>query len=660
MTGNALPGTAHAASGILAPSAGAEIGRLVALFDGLGDGIVVYDAEMRAVAINAQFFAFYGFQPGDVRIGQSILEIRKAILSMVEPPEDPALPFWPDLHQTDIGEARALFANRTPYVETVSGPPRRRYQGLRLLLDNGHAVSITRDMTVEMNHLAEIERQKSDLQTILDNIGDGVALQTADCRYVTLNERMSQLYGVPPGRIGPGAAVDDFLLAIPDMAGLPPAEAEAMFEERRAFATGGERGTIATSERRLGNGRTLRVWRNVLADGRRIFVMRDATDEIELEQQREQLEWITETVSEGVLRVEADGRVTAFNRRFVELYEMDPDAVRPGMHVSEIAALGGDLRGLPDHERERLLLERLAFSTGPETTALRELANGRTLHIRRTFLPGGGTVATLRDVTEEVERRRLIEDARASAEAASRAKSEFIARMSHELRTPMHGVLGMASLLESTALDERQRQFLEIIARSGQHMVHLIDDLLMVATLDSFGVHLEPQPVDIGRLAIDSLDMVRARAEAKGLGIVIEADELCGLMVVGDPHRLTQVLVNLAANAVKFTPQGHIRLTATAELTAGAAAIAMVVADTGPGIPPERRGEVFEQFHQLDGSVRRSHEGVGLGLAITRSLVGLMGGTIEIGGAAEGGASFTVRLSLMRVPDAGSGAGAGA
>jgi signal transduction histidine kinase len=238
--------------------------------------------------------------------------------------------------------------------------------------------------------------------------------------------------------------------------------------------------------------------------------------------------------------------------------------------------------------------------------------------------------------------------ARAHAEAASRAKDEFLSLLSHELRTPLASVLGWAAVLRSDVSGERTAQAVEAIERCGRAQARLIDDLLDVSRMVSGRMHLELRPVDLAAVLRSALDTARPAAAARS--IRIEADLPPSLELPGDAERLEQMAGNLLSNAVKFTPPGgHIEL--RLEQRDGLAHLA--VSDDGRGISPEFLPFVFERFQQADHAHTRSTRGLGLGLTIVRHLAELHGGSAAVQSDGEGkGATFSVTLPLgPRAPD---------
>ena len=250
------------------------------------------------------------------------------------------------------------------------------------------------------------------------------------------------------------------------------------------------------------------------------------------------------------------------------------------------------------------------------------------------------------------ERRRMEEElkqAKAAADAASRAKSAFLANMSHEIRTPLNAVIGMTALLLHTDLSARQQEYVETVRSSSDALLALIDDILDFSKIEAGRLELEREPFDPLACLHSAADIVSAQAALKGLELRREIGPLpSGLR--GDATRLRQVLVNLLGNAVKFTERGAVSLAATArplgEAGPGAACeLELTVSDTGIGISEERVGELFQPFSQGDPSTTRRFGGTGLGLAISRRLVELMGGRLEVESRA-GGATFRCRLVL--------------
>ena len=251
------------------------------------------------------------------------------------------------------------------------------------------------------------------------------------------------------------------------------------------------------------------------------------------------------------------------------------------------------------------------------------------------------------DVTAERERESDLERARDAAEAASRAKSQFMANMSHEIRTPMNGILGMTELLLGTPLSEQQRRFAQAVYSSGESLLEIINDILDFSKIEAGKLALAPADFMLRSVAEDTLELLAPRAHAKGLELSLLEQPGLPAVVHGDALRLRQVLTNLVANAIKFTEHGDV----VVELHRGQGSAAGAplqlefrVRDTGIGIEREALSRLFSAFTQGQAGSAKRYGGTGLGLAIVRQLVALMGGSVKVQSAPGIGSEFTVSL----------------
>lgn len=234
-----------------------------------------------------------------------------------------------------------------------------------------------------------------------------------------------------------------------------------------------------------------------------------------------------------------------------------------------------------------------------------------------------------------------------ASEAANRAKSEFLATMSHEIRTPLNGVLGMAEILESTPLDEEQRDYLSTIKNSGTVLLGVINDILDFSKIEAGKMDLENIDFDLGELMEDSISLFSEQARSKNLELVCCVPVVLQRCVVGDAGRIRQVLINLIGNAIKFTASGSVTLTCRLiRVNNDWVSFALDVSDTGIGIGKEGQEKIFESFTQADSTTTRTFGGTGLGLAISQKIIGLMSGDIEVESDLNMGATFSINLTL--------------
>ncbi|EXJ15608.1 response regulator [Imhoffiella purpurea] len=259
-----------------------------------------------------------------------------------------------------------------------------------------------------------------------------------------------------------------------------------------------------------------------------------------------------------------------------------------------------------------------------------------------------------RGLREEVDHRKEMEQAliqaKLKAEAATEAKSRFLSSMSHELRTPMNAIIGIGEVLADTQVGREQAHFIRILQTAGDDLLNIINDILDISKIEAGYMHLKSIEFEMQQLAEETCDMLAIRAHTKGVELALRLDPRLPRRLIGDPYRLRQILVNLIGNAIKFTERGYVSVEISpkgghADMAPGEETeILFAVRDTGIGIPPERREEIFESFTQVDSSSTRKFGGTGLGLNISRRLANLIGGTIEMESALGFGSLFSVRL----------------
>ena len=399
------------------------------------------------------------------------------------------------------------------------------------------------------------------------------------------------------------------------------------------------------------------------ADGRAEGLIGTITDvtpikrlERELAQQREQLNLVIRSSQQGIWDVDLKpGGASYYSPRFREILGYAEGGFSAGfdwhttIHPDDLAAFRQHMIGHFKGETPLFDIESRVRAR-----------NGNYLWVRSRAIaqrdPSGRAVrfvGSISDVTDRKQAEMKLLDANVRVTQAARAKEAFLATMSHEIRTPLNGVLGMTGLLSETTLNDEQRDYIRLIRASGDTLLRLIDDVLDFSKIESGHMTLESVPVEVVLVVEEAFELVAEKAREKGLALLFDMHDDVPFYILGDATRVHQILLNLLANAIKFTAQGEIQLTLTARRTTdGAIELEGRVRDTGIGIPADRADKLFQPFTQVDASTTRKYGGTGLGLAICKRLTQLMGGDIRVE-SDEGQGSvfiFTILTELARGP----------
>jgi signal transduction histidine kinase len=400
------------------------------------------------------------------------------------------------------------------------------------------------------------------------------------------------------------------------------------------------------------DGLVVEVLSDPTPDGGFVVTFTDVTQlhqaEAELRRRAAMQDAMLATMRHGLILYGPDGRVLARNAKTSELTGTPPEGLAPGRLVDDIldeqvargemtAALVADLKA---QDRSR----PLHYS--------RVRPDGRHLDIVSEPTPDGGFVITYSDVTEDRAIRAELERARAAAEAASEAKSRFLATMSHELRTPLHAVIGFSEAIAGEKAPARIAEYAATVKEAGLHLLQLVDDILDVARSQTGSLHAAEEPFDLAAVLRAALDAAAPAAAAARLDLSLDIPESLPWLR-GDAARLRQVLDRLLSNATKFTPAGgRVTLAAGTEPQG----LAIRISDTGIGVPPEHRERMFEPFTQLDNSLSRRFQGSGLGLHLARTLALALGATLALEDAAGPGIVAVLRFPPSRLVSGAQGA----
>jgi PAS domain S-box-containing protein len=379
-----------------------------------------------------------------------------------------------------------------------------------------------------------------------------------------------------------------------------------------------------------------------------VFVMyEDITDRRKAQDALTKLANIVETSEDAIIGQTLDGTIVSWNAAAQRMF---------GYALGEVQGRSITLLAPPDRAEEVTRnLDRIRRGEHVEhfeTVRLRK--DGTRIPVslsisltRDTAGQISGFSAIARDVSEQVATREALRVARDAAERMAQTRSAFLANMSHEIRTPMNAILGLTELTLDTELAPEQRHSLSLVQSSAETLLTLINDILDFSKIEAEHLQLESIPFDLPRLVESTMGLLAVRARERRLELLADVQSDVPPMVRGDPTRLRQVLTNLIGNAIKFTPQGEVVVSAArAGAADGHTHVRFAVRDTGIGIPAEKQGTIFEEFSQADASMTRKYGGTGLGLAIAQRLVRLMGGELTVTSEVGRGTEFCFTLPL--------------
>jgi signal transduction histidine kinase len=501
------------------------------------------------------------------------------------------------------------------------------------------------------------------LRDAIEIIPVGFALFDRHDRLVLSNERYGELFPGAGEAVAPGAQFEHIVAAGMRAGDFRDAQGcEAAWLAERVAAFKNPAGPIETT---LNNGRVFQIRERRTSDGGTVAIAADITETREREAEllaiggelREKnflLDTALDNMIVGLAMFDAEKRLVMCNRRYLELYNLDPELGKPGTTLYSIMEFSAHNQRCTPEEARKLIEHRLAMADSRSDAEDREyLLDGRVIHRCHRSMPEGGSVATYEDITARDHAEQAMRIAKEEAELANRTKSEFLANVSHELRTPLNAIIGFSEIIKEGIFGPVQppqyHEYARDIHDSGRHLLSLINDILDLSKVEAGKYEMQEAVIDVAEVVESSLRLVRERAEETGVHLV--KDIAPGLPpLLADSRGVKQVLLNLLSNAVKFTKRGgqvEVRAFVGDDRT-----LRIEVSDTGIGMTEEGLALAMIPFGQVDSTFSRRYEGTGLGLPLTKRLIELHNGDLEVTSEVDVGTAVTVIFPPARVQTA--------
>jgi len=599
------------------------------------DGFVLYDADHRLVVCNKRFRDFYRYT--DLEAAPGVTRSELGALDAVR-------------GATVDGHGGAAYRElRHTFRKGPAGEQELRLADGRNILTRerttaaGSLVSVQTDVTELKAVQAALAESEQHLREALENISDAFVYFDAEGQLVLCNENYRQLFGYTEDEVAPGATRQQ-LGDIDETRGFLGSmdEAGAFRDTRRDQLTG----EAAEMTFRMADGRwILSRARNM--EGGVVSIQTDVTDlknaQARLQASEQLLRDAIESLEEGFVYFDADDRLVVANSRYKEMFPAQKH-IQPGIAFADalkLSVMAGEVPAIRGNEDE-WMVRRLAQHRSATPVDEQHLNSGRWVKVSERRTVGGGSVGLRTDVT-------ALKESQMSAEAANRAKTEFLAHMSHELRTPLNSIIGFSEILREQVFGDLKAPYLEYaddIHQSGVHLLTLINDILDISKVEVGELQPLEEDVRMADIAADCLSMMRPRAVDKGLKLDI--DLAPGLpLLKADMRHMKQVLINLLSNAIKFTAHGG-QIIVIGEHDAGMG-LRISVVDNGIGIPADDQARLFEPFSRIENPESLTQDGTGLGLYLVKSMTELNQGWVSLVSAVGEGTTVTLTFPPDRL-----------
>lgn len=612
------------------------------LMDNIPDTIYFKDRNSKFIRINKAQAGILGLENPEEAIGKMDTDFF-----------DPEHAMQAYLDEQKLMRNGVPLVNKLEYIHTAFGYRYVTATKIPLLDESGSCigmVGVSRDVTREHQAEEALKYEKELMNLLMDNIPDRIYFKDKDSRFIRANKALAKMFGKEEPEELYGKTDFDFH---------DPIHAKLAFEDEKQLMKEGKPliGKIESHMLEVN-----RIWESTtkipLFDKNHdvmgmVGISRDFTKQKQLEEalekEKDLLQNLMDNVPDFIYFKDLDSKYFRINKAVADSLQLNDvsDVYGKSDHdffPKEIAD------GFLEHEKE-------IFATGDAVVGKIEkscLLDGSTIWVSTTKIPlrdeNGkitGLVGISRDVTVQELTKQSYLTAKEKAEEANKAKSLFLANMSHEIRTPMNGVIGMADILKRTKLDDIQKEYLDIIMKSGGTLLSIINDILDFSKIESGKMALESAPVNIRNIVEEVADIQVIHANEKSIDLLTFVDADIPEFVSGDYVRLKQVITNLVNNAIKFTSQGEVFVSAEyVGMHAKKHEILFKVKDSGIGIAKKDQKKLFQSFSQVDTSTTRRFGGTGLGLAISQRLVHEMGGKFKLESEEGKGSvfSFTARF----------------
>jgi len=546
----------------------------------------------------------------------------------------------------NIAGARMVNGSYAGRLAAVVAGTRRSFDVLDFSTETGSA-GLGIDVSEAEMMRSALARMIDAHRRTLDQLSTGVAMFDADHRLTFYNAAYRALWDLDPALLDQHPT-DSALLEELRAAGKLPEEQD--FRQWKAQLHEAYRAVEAQEQTwHLPDGRTLRVVTTPNPDGGVTYLFNDVTERLDLERRFEELIRVQretlDNLAEGVAVFASDGRLRLHNAAFARMWRLSSAGLAERPHIETITTLTRPLHG--DHLTWQALRAVVtAIDNRQAIEARLERRDGSVVDCSTVPLPDGATLVTFHDVTDTVNVERALRERNEALEDADRIKIDFVHHVSYELRSPLTNIIGFVHLLGDPTtgpLASKQREYLDYITVSTNTLLALINNILDLATIDAGRMQLNLGPVDIRATMAAAAEGVQDRLVSAGLTLDLKAPSDIGSFIA-DERRLRQILFNLLANAVSFSPAGG---TVTLQAERRPDAIVFSVSDRGPGIPPEVMEKVFDWFETH--SLGSHHRGTGIGLSLVRSFVELHGGRVTIASVVGKGTTVTCAFPLPAV-----------